>query len=1468
MNTYNQKINQIVLLAIVLWLGGLLSIEAQTRSRILIPDDRDGGGKDCDFPQRYYRDADGDGYGNTDFYRMSCFPMDGFVLKAPDCDDSNPAVTIAKQWYLDTDNDGHGQFQAVGPASCYPPNDGNTYVTNNRDCDDTDPQIHNDLIWYRDADGDGFGVSYLTKRECLQPMGYVNVAGDCNDNDSSIQQYAWYKDQDGDGLGDPNEIKTGCMQPFGDWVQNADDQCPDNTGESVNNGCPGIEEDVSEPWNTITSTTYGVEGNITSRSKAYYDELSNNVQTQFLDVKTSKVWASESKYDSHGRAAVQTLSAPITNEGYFSYKFDFMRKNNGRNYVRSDFETDPQNPTVVGNQENTLGWYYSEDNTSEPYQDVTEYPFTRAIYSTLNPGTVLKTIGGNKKDRGNGAEWINGFSYTVPAAQEVFYLFGRRHFGVPYVNGLQIDNTQFFKTVAVDTHGQETMVITDGEGNILAAGRSGGTQKYEVVSLIKEQGYVDVHIPNGITNADIQLLGNDNYTIYDLRTEQEVSPSEMNGGHFYRISLSSNPNQLITIASSGVISTNPNAKGIRYKVNYHDFSLNYYDKTGRLTATVQPLGFDEAVLSSMVENANHGMKTTVVYNDLGQVKETTSPDEGTSRFVYRKDGQIRFSQNTLQSENNELSYTNYDSFGRPVESGVYTNVSTFPIPEDTALDPSHCKERNFTMYDESDIAGLHQALQASGIAVSHYQTQHFVFGNVSKTWTLSPATTTTWYSYDIYSRVAWIVQKIEGLGTKTIDYEYDPFTGSVTKVLYQKHNANELFVHQYTYNHANQLVKVETSEDGNTFTEQARYEYYETGKLKRIVLAEGLQGMDYIYNLAGQLKQINHPSREVANDPGGDTNDAFGFAIDYFTGDYNRSNTPTPVTTSTSGTNQYNGNIKATRWSTKGIHTPGSQNGQLYQYDHRNYLNQAAFGNTSNSGVITTGQEYLVSNLTYDRNGNLLSLDRNSATNLGGAMDRLSYNYKVGSNQLTHIDDAVIGNAGTDDIKDQQPDNYIYDSIGQLIQNNDDQIRYTYNVSGLVTSVKAMDDSMMVNFYYNDRGHRVRKEVIQTVSGGNTTTTTFYVLDLKGNVLATYNHFQPVGGNSSTEMANLVEYPIYGGKRIGVHYKQNNQDVYQLTDHLGNVRAVVARSSNEVTDAADYYPGGMRMPGRNLIGDYRYNYQGQEFDKETGKVAFEARLYDQRINRWLTIDPAKEFFSPYLAMGNNWISITDPDGRCTDCPDDPKVGDTFNHEVYGDITYSESGWFSDGHGLILSGEATVTAGIDLVNGASNLVDWYHRIARLERGAWPQDVNNIILHRTTADNYQSTISWWENESENPNAYGTHFLIALDGTIIQTANLNNRTQHTHNGGSAVPPQYQGNVSSYNSVGIEVVGKYQGNGVWDPPTAAQIESTAYLVRKLKHSYDVENNRVLSHIGVQTSKSPNEGVSILNAINAVNGN
>ena len=88
-------------------------------------------------------------------------------------------------------------------------------------------------------------------------------------------------------------------------------------------------------------------------------------------------------------------------------------------------------------------------------------------------------------------------------------------------------------------------------------------------------------------------------------------------------------------------------------------------------------------------------------------------------------------------------------------------------------------------------------------------------------------------------------------------------------------------------------------------------------------------------------------------------------------------------------------------------------------------------------------------------------------------------------------------------------------------------------------------------------------------------------------------------------------------------------------------------------------------------------------DTKTGMKSFESSLWDLRIIWWLTIDPAREFHSTYLGMGNNPISTIDPDGRCTKCPKNAKVGDTFNHPDYGTVTYGKNGWRNDTFGGIL-----------------------------------------------------------------------------------------------------------------------------------------------------------------------------------------
>jgi RHS repeat-associated protein len=1140
------------------------------------------------------------------------------------------------------------------------------------------------------------------------------------------QPIAWYEDQDDDGLGDPESIIMSCYEPEeeeNNYVSNADDDCPLAWGREEDNGCP--LDCYYEDINRITSIAYDFDGTLVSHSKSYFNSVGKLVQTQTLDILTNKSWASNIMYDAFGRPALQTLSAPSSNIGCMLYNPNFFKNSAGNNYTRLDFETNEDNPRKAGTDNNLtansdeaiLGNYYSNLNTVEPYQDITEYPFSRTIYSKLNSGLVKKVVGGNKVKINGTEQWANTYSFTMPMAQELFYVFGKNYFPSRENNAYYIKGK---KTIVRDVNGVESVVFSDNEGKVLAAARSGNEDgektKYKVISSIGEQGYVDIHIPVGC-GGDLVFKGpTTSFTIYNLVTENLItssatSPYNLSPG-FYRIEVNSsefkNTNRYVTIDSGGNIKLldNVNNVGVEYYVNYYDFSLNYYDKASRLIKSTQPQGFDATF--NLVDNTrNHTLESTFKYNTVGQLLETTSPDEGTAKFKYRRDGQIRFSQNSKQEANNEFSYTNYDALGRPTESGVFTEGSITFSNADSILEnilvsgnesadglpDANCKEQHFTLYDVSD-ANLASVLATASIPSDNY-IQKFVASNVSRTHTENPSTTTTWYSYDIYGRVTWMVQDIEGLGVKTIDYQYDFAQGNVTKVIYQKYVPTELFVHKYNYNSAGQLLDVSISTNNETFEVQESYTYYENGSLKRKELLEGLQGTDYVYNLSGQLKAINHPSLQQSLDPGNDTNDVFGMVIDYHSKDYSRTERQN-ITTNIFGEDQLNGNIKSIRWNTmpNPLQAP-KENAYNYTYNKSNWLQSATFGehdssevdpniqhhvtltdeiNSGNtlqieaSGSITlkpgffaregsnfdanlvenggfnqiNNGDYNVSNLSYDANGNIQTLRRNKNTeNSSNKMDDLEYVYKTDKpNQLLRVEDHVTQATNADDIKTQTGDNYVYNNIGQLTENRKEQVKYEYNASGLVTKV-WYDNFIKVAFSYNDKGFRTKKTTYVSEST-DVEKTTYYVLDASGSTLAIY------------EDNVLKELPIYGASRLGIYKKPSNASVYQLTDHLGNVRAVIAKVNIDAVAqvATDYYPGGMVMPGRKIVNGepYRYGYQGEfaETDEVTGKPAFQLRIYDPRINRWLSPDPYGQYHSPYMAMGNDFINGVDRDGGCWD----------------------------------------------------------------------------------------------------------------------------------------------------------------------------------------------------------------------------
>lgn len=180
----------------------------------------------------YFRDEDGDGFGNAMLSIDTCAlaPPTGYVTNGADCDDNdsnvNPADSedcspasdncdidrIISRFFRDQDLDNFGDPTVFMDTCLMAPPVG--YVTNNLDCDDDNDQLHpaaievcdgldnncdgevdEDMIWthyYRDADGDGFGHATDFISSCLgaPPSGYVRDNTDCDDNNATVYPLA------------------------------------------------------------------------------------------------------------------------------------------------------------------------------------------------------------------------------------------------------------------------------------------------------------------------------------------------------------------------------------------------------------------------------------------------------------------------------------------------------------------------------------------------------------------------------------------------------------------------------------------------------------------------------------------------------------------------------------------------------------------------------------------------------------------------------------------------------------------------------------------------------------------------------------------------------------------------------------------------------------------------------------------------------------------------------------------------------------------------------------------------------------------------------------------------------------------------------------------------------------------------------------------------------------------------------
>lgn len=743
-----------------------------------------------------------------------------------------------------------------------------------------------------------------------------------------------------------------------------------------------------------------------------------------------------------------------------------------------------------------------------------------------------------------------------------------------------------------------------------------------------------------------------------------------------------------------------------------------YDILGNLIKSVPP---------NANGDMNSGYKSTFAYNSLGQMIKKSSPDEdgdgdgistdevstsGTPDYEYQYDlaGNLRFvldpnGRNAASS--GYFTYNKYDEHNRLIESGkkldwntnfTDANASNASYPTDGEVLIAYC-------YDEEPSYG-------SGIWIdaSEPGTMKNLYGKLAAQVYKDLNTGEygyTFYSYNKSGNVETIIQDIPGtaIGTKTLEYEYD-LSDNLTKLSYQSGESDK-FYSWYDYDDAGRLEKVFTNtlDNRSTAEENIEYIYDPTGQFKRVVYGETAQGVDYIYNTRDWITQINHQNINSNDDPGHDglvggenenvTVDQFGLVMGYdyigHIGDTQNADT------------LYNGNISWMMWKNAGLSSPYSMVGYSFDYDNANQLLEANYGYYSSSAwQSTTGGD--LTNLDYDKNGNIESLTRYGLTN--GLMDQFTYNYDTtdnGNNRLLYVDDAATSSDYETDIDDQSSGNYVYDGNGNIVtdlQKNISSITYdTRNLQhemnfGLLSLLilnginidntaeyKAKDtlkteSSVTINSgadvtfksggtitlnagFSVDSGAVFSAVIDASLQQDTIGSKVRYVYDAGGNrVRKDYTDFstekyyvRDAGGNVISvydENGDQKYVNLFGSDVIG-KYVPSNGYYYYIKDQLGSTRVVVDESG-DVMEAYEYFPfGRISRSYLSSIGtDEKFTGKELDNDNEERLYYFGARYYDGDLGKWLSVDPLADKYpgwSPYNYVSNNPLRLVDKDGR-------------------------------------------------------------------------------------------------------------------------------------------------------------------------------------------------------------------------------
>jgi RHS repeat-associated protein len=637
-----------------------------------------------------------------------------------------------------------------------------------------------------------------------------------------------------------------------------------------------------------------------------------------------------------------------------------------------------------------------------------------------------------------------------------------------------------------------------------------------------------------------------------------------------------------------------------------------YDYSGQLRCILQPAAV-EAI------NSNWTLTSPMVdelcfhyeYDQRNRMTVKKIPGAAAVYMVYDAKDRLVLTQDSNLRAQSKWLYTTYDHLNRIVSTGLWTSAQTHSYQLGAAYSantyPSSTEisingqELTYNFYDDYSWV-----LDILGSGYNYSTTDNAEFSTASNsTWPYPQALTQSTavkgmltgtrrrvlgitsflYSvtyYDTDGRMIQTQSQNSSGGKDIITTQYS-FSGEVLQTVLRHYKSGSnpqthIVQSRLNYDEAGRLIAIEkklNSTIGSTNLSAgwhtiAALEYDALGQMRKKTLSPsyssgGLDTLTNTYNIRGWLTAINK-GFVVGN------SDAwFGMELGYDKNGY-----------ATFSNKQYNGNISATIWRTKG---DGEKRKYDFGYDAANRLLKADFTQQSGSNWnVSAGIDYSMKMgdgsdplTAYDGNGNIRKMWQ-KGWKLGGSttIDSLIYKNNDYSNKLKYVRDGKNdpdsklsdfkepSQNHTDNLTSNTAD-YSYDGNGNMTADANKGISsISYNHLNLPDSI-VITGKGSIKYIYDAVGTKLKKIVYES---GKADKTTVYI----GGCLYENDTLQLLQHEEGRIRLAVNTSNVYTGYAFDYFEK----------DHLGNVRVVLT----EQKDTAAYPEASMETA--NLSRDTMY----------------------------------------------------------------------------------------------------------------------------------------------------------------------------------------------------------------------------------------------------------------------------------------